>query len=109
MNNRPWGFGPATDAMERHGLRFGLQYDCGDTTRSLLLACITAWTGQRRVVLVFRSYRQAWSNTPPDPVPGAVSVRHAGLRVRRAAVGIELTAWSPFIRTRRGLEHPAAI
>lgn len=37
MNNRPWGAGAATDAMEAYGLRFGLCADFGDGARCLAL------------------------------------------------------------------------
>jgi uncharacterized protein (DUF608 family) len=38
MNNRPWGAAANTDAMERHGLRFGARFDLGEGPRCLALS-----------------------------------------------------------------------
>lgn len=99
MNNRPWGTAPATDAMERGGLRFGLQYDCGTETRSLLLGLHHGLDPVSDGWFWFSDpYRQAWVE----------HARRIGYRARfpvatldyqydELPLGIELTAWSPFI------------
>ena len=99
MNNRPWGTQPATDALERHGLKFALQYDCGDVKRSLILGLHHGLDPVNEGWFWFSDpYRLAWVEHARHIAyrawfPSATLDYHFD----KLPLDIQLTGWSPFI------------
>ena len=101
MNNLPWGAAPATDAMDRYGLRFGLTYDLGDGPRCLALEKhLGLDPGQDSWFWFSDPYHLPWVQHAED-IRYDARIPFAQLRYefQDVPLGVTLEAWSPFIPT----------